>query len=225
MEVGLNRPDSNAVVEGGKDVIDADAAGDTPAPGAGLEDGAADLGSAAEDVGEGDEAVFLIAEDGASLRSEDAVVGAGWKQAALGLDAKITVEVARSADDRANVDGLILDVEYIAIDRVEIAVSAVEIEARELGRRRGGGLDGLGTRGQGRNRHEGAGEGDEKSCPGPDGETGARGAVQKIEAHGVRTHNDGSSNCSASSRIQRTAVPRGQTERRQSEITGCRRTG
>ena len=75
VEVGLNGSDGDAVVEGGKDVVEADAAGDAPAPGAGLEDRTADLGSAAEGVGEGNEAVLLIAEDGAGLCGEDAVVG------------------------------------------------------------------------------------------------------------------------------------------------------
>jgi hypothetical protein len=59
IKVGLNRSDSDAVIEGRQDVIEADAAGDTPAPGAGLEDGASNLGSAAEDVGKGDKTILL----------------------------------------------------------------------------------------------------------------------------------------------------------------------
>ncbi len=149
VEVGLNGPDGDTVVEGGKNVVEADAAGDAPAPGAGLEDGTADLGSAAEDVAEGNEAILLIAEDGAGLCGVDAIVGTVGKEAAFSLDADVAVEVTGHAGDCAGVDGLVLDVADIAVDGMEIAVASVEIEARELGRRSGGGLCGLGRCGQG----------------------------------------------------------------------------
>src|SRR6266481_1023472 len=140
VKVGLDRADGDAVVEGGKDVVQANAAGNAPAPGTGLEDGTADLGSATEDVAEGNEAVLLIAEDGAGLCGEDAVVGTAGEEAAFGLDTDVAIEVGGGADDRAGVDGLILDVAYVAVDGMEIAVASVEIEAREFGRRSGGGL-------------------------------------------------------------------------------------
>src|SRR6266851_326323 len=148
VKVGLNGTDGDAVVEGGKNVVEADAAGDAPAPGAGLEDGTADLGSAAEDVAEGNEAILLIAEDGAGLCGVDAIVGTVGKEAAFSLDADVAVEVTGHAGDCAGVDGLVLDVADIAVDGMEIAVASVEIEARELGRRSGGGLCGLGGCGQ-----------------------------------------------------------------------------
>jgi len=80
MKVGLDGSNGDAVVEGGKDVVETDAAGDAPAPGARLKDGTAYLGSAAEGVGEGDPTIFLIAEDGAGLCGEDAVIGPDGKK-------------------------------------------------------------------------------------------------------------------------------------------------
>ena len=87
VEVCLDGADGDAVIEGGHDVVEADAGGGSPAPGTGLEDGSADLGSAGEDVGEGGEAAMLITEDGAGLRGVDAVVGAVGEEAAFGLEA------------------------------------------------------------------------------------------------------------------------------------------
>ena len=110
MEVGLNGTNGDAIVEGGKDVVESEPRGDAPSPGAGLEDGTADFGSAAEGVGEGNEAVLLVAEDGTGLCGEDAIVGARWEKAAFGLNADVAVEVARGADDCAGIDGLILHV-------------------------------------------------------------------------------------------------------------------
>ena len=148
VKVGLNGPDGDAVVEGGKDVVQADAAGDAPAPGAGLEDRTAHLSPAAKDVGEGNEAVFLIAEDGAGLCGEDAVVGAVGEEAAFSLDPEIAVELTGHAGDCARVDGLVFDVADVAVDGMEITVASVEIEAGEFGRWSGGGLRSLGGCGQ-----------------------------------------------------------------------------
>jgi hypothetical protein len=129
MEVSLNGADSDAIVEYGEDVVQAEAASDAPPPGAGLEDWTADLGSAAEDVSEGYEAIFLIAEDRASLRCEDAVIWARREKATFSLNSDVTVEVGGGADDRAGIDWLILDISYVAVDGMQIAVASVEIKA------------------------------------------------------------------------------------------------
>ncbi len=154
MKVGLNWPERDAVVEGRKDVIEADAAGETPAPGARLKDGSTDFGSAEEDVGEGHAAIFLVADNWAGLSGKDAVVGAGGEEAAFGLDTHIAIEVACGTGDSAGDDGLVLDVEYIAVDWMKVAEPAIYIEARGFGRWRGRSLDRLGGCGQSGSSHE-----------------------------------------------------------------------
>ncbi len=57
VKVGLNGPEGEVVVEDGKNVVDAASRGDSPAPGAGLEDRSADFCAAAESVNEGNEAI------------------------------------------------------------------------------------------------------------------------------------------------------------------------
>src|SRR5438034_8792073 len=94
VEVSLDGTDGETIIEGGQDVVEADARGDSIAPAAGLEDGASDLGSAEEGVGEGNEAVLGIADDRPSLGGVDAVVGTVGEEAALGLQTEVTVEVA-----------------------------------------------------------------------------------------------------------------------------------
>jgi len=113
-----------------------------------LKDRAANLGSAAEDVDKGNKAVLLVAQDRTGLCGEDAVIGAAREEAAFGLDAEIAVEVSSRAGDSAGINGLILNIEDGAIDRVEVTVASIDIEARGLRWRRRGGLSSLGTCGQ-----------------------------------------------------------------------------
>ena len=117
------------MLKAGKEVVEADAGGDSESPGAGLQDGAADARAATKGVGERSEATALEAEDGASLRGEDAVVGGLGEEAALSLDAEVLVEVAGDADDGSGIDWLVLVVVDVAVDGAEIAVAAEEVEA------------------------------------------------------------------------------------------------
>ena len=96
---------------------------------------------------------FWIADDGTALGGEDAVVGAVGEEAALSLQAEVAIEIAGDADDGAGIDGLVLIVVDVAVDRVKVAVAAIEVEARGIGRGSSTGLDGLGChRGRGGHR-------------------------------------------------------------------------
>ena len=131
------------VVEDGKNVVDASSRGDSPAPRAGLEDRPADFCAAAESVNEGNEAIVLEAEDRTGLSGEDAVVGAAGGEGAFGLGADVMIEVGCDAADRADVDWLIRNTGYCAREGVKVGVSAIDVEACELGRGCRTGLNGL----------------------------------------------------------------------------------
>ena len=128
VKVGLDGADRDAVVEDGKNVVDAESAGDSPAPLAGLEDGSADLGASAQYVNKGNPPIGLVTEDWSRLTGEDTVVGAGGEQAAFGLHSEVAIEIGRGAEYGAGVDGLIVGAEDTAVYWVNVAISGVEIE-------------------------------------------------------------------------------------------------
>jgi hypothetical protein len=65
-------------------------------------------------VDERNETVLLVAENGAALCGENAVVRARGKK--LPSDTEIAIEVASGTGDGPRIDGLILDVKYIAVE-------------------------------------------------------------------------------------------------------------
>src|ERR1700679_2683011 len=129
LEVSLDGADGDAVVKEGKDEVDAAAAGDSPAPGAGLECRTADLGTAAEDVDKGNQARSLIAKNGARLGGAHAADRTG-EDAAFSLDSEVAIEVRCGAEDRARVDGLIRKGADGCVTGIEVSVAGVEIKAR-----------------------------------------------------------------------------------------------
>jgi hypothetical protein len=144
VKVNLNGAKGELIIEGWEDEVESASACDSPSPEAWLEGRAADFGPAPEDMDERGEAIFLVAENGASLCGVDAVIGAVGEEAAFRLEAEIAVEVCSSTGNSAGIDRAIDEGSDAAVVRIEVAVTAVEVEAREFRSLDGGGLDGLG---------------------------------------------------------------------------------
>ncbi len=107
VKVGLDGAYSEAVVEVRKDVIDADAARDSPSPLTMLKRRATEPGCTDHGVGEGNEAILLVTKDGTGFRCVDGVIGAVTREVAFDLDSQKAVEKYVRTGDEAWVDWLI----------------------------------------------------------------------------------------------------------------------
>lgn len=144
VKVGLDGTDCEAVVEERKDVIDADATGDPPPPFTGLERWSTEPGRPDHGVGEGNETILLITKDGTGPSCVDGVIGAVARKVAFDLDSQKSVEEYIRTGDEAWIDGLIEVVIDVAVDRMDIGIASIEIDAGELRRGCAGSLNSLG---------------------------------------------------------------------------------
>ena len=108
-------------------------------------------------MGKWNEAIFLVTKDGTGFCCVDGVIGAVTRKVAFDLHSQMPVEIQVRTGDKSWINGLIEVVIDVAVDRMDIAVASIEINAGEFGRRRAGSLNGLCDSGRRRGRHAGSG--------------------------------------------------------------------
>ena len=143
--VRLNGADGEVLAPEGKNVIEADAAGGSPAPHERLSGGAIGAFTAAQDMCEGHPASQRVPKDGAAFGGIDQlaagfsgagrqilfVLGGAGEVASLEFDAKVAIEPRGNAEGAVRiVDALKLITGDLAIEGMEVAVAAVDVDAR-----------------------------------------------------------------------------------------------